>query len=108
MPPADKLKWTWKNVKPWRLVLGPVIGFVGGLAGALIFNLHGRLVGGLTFALVVTLAAALVGGLSGKQINEDLRVKPNQVIRNSGWNALRVGLLATLVGAPGFSLVVGP
>ncbi len=106
--PADRIKWTWRNAKLWLLVIGPVIGLVVGLAGALIFKLPTGLVGGLVFALVITLVTGLVGGLSGKQINEDQRVKPNQGIRNSGWNALRVGLLAALVGAPGIGLVAGP
>lgn len=105
--PAEILKWSWKNAKPW-LVIGPIFGLAIGLIGGLAFRLPGGLTGGLIFALVLALVLALVGGLSGEQINEDMRVNPNQGIRSSGWNALRTGLVCVLVGAPGVGLVGGP
>ncbi len=105
--PAEILKWSWKNAKPW-LVIGPTFGLAIGLLGALAFRLPGGLVGGLAFALVLTLALVLVGGLSGEQINGDTRIHPNQGIRSSGRIALFTGLVCVLVGAPGVGLIAGP
>ncbi len=85
--PVDKLKWSWKNAKPW-LVIGPILGLAIGLIGGLAFKLPGGLIGGLVFALVLALALVLVGGLSGEQINEAIRVHPNQGILSSGRIAL--------------------
>ena len=73
--PAEVLKWSWKNAKPW-LVIGPIFGLAIGLTGGLAFRWLGGLIGGLIFVLVLTLALVLVGGLSGEQINEGMRVYP--------------------------------
>jgi len=105
--PAEILKWSWKNAKPW-LVIGPTFGLAIGLTGGLAFGLPGGLIGGLAFALVLTLVLVLVGGLSGEQINEDMRIHPNQGIRSSGRIALFTGLVCVLVSAPGVGLVAGP
>lgn len=105
--PADILKWTWKNAKPW-LIIGPIIGLGIGLVGGLIFGLPGGLVGGLIFALVITSVAALLGGLSGEQINKDVRIHPNQGTRSSGWNALRFGLAIAVVTASSDALIGWP
>jgi hypothetical protein len=37
-----------------------------------------------------------------------MRVNPNQGIRSSGWNALRIGLIVAVAGAPAGELVSGP
>ena len=105
--PADMLKWSWKNAKPW-LVIGPILGLAIGLIGGLAFKLPGGLIGGLVFALVLALALVLVGGLSGEQINEAIRIHPNQGIRSSGWIALVTGLVCLVVGAPAGALLRGP
>ena len=81
--PADILKWTWKNAKPW-LIIGPIIGLGIGLVGGLIFGLPGGLVGGLIFALVITSVAVLLGGLAGEQINRDVRIHPTGSLLTKG------------------------
>jgi hypothetical protein len=63
--------------------LGGVLGIV--LGGALVSG-HGRGLGG-----------ALVGGLSGTPLTKNVRLKLNQGIHTSGWNALRLGLVFILI-----------
>ena len=105
--PAETLKWSWKNAKPW-VVIGPIFGVAIGLIGGLALRWPGGLIGGLIFALALTLALVLVGGLSGEQINESMRVHPNQGIRSSGRIALFTGLVCVLISAPAGMLVGGP
>jgi len=105
--PAEMLKWSWKNAKPW-LVIGLIFGPAIGLLSELVFRLRGGLISVLIFALVLAIGLALIGGLSGEQINEDMRAHPNQGTRSSGWNALRIGLISVLVGAPAGGFIGGP
>ena len=105
--PAEILKWSWKNAKPW-LVIGPILGLAIGLIGGLAFKLPGGLIGELIFALGLALVLVLIGGLSGEQINKDMRIHPNQGIRSSGRIALFTGLVCVLVGEPAVGLVAGP
>ncbi len=128
--PTEVLIWSPKKfrqtLRSW-LVLELVIGLVGGLGLGVFIGLQGRqfiglvlgfplwlfiglvfgfvvgLLGGLVFGFVV----GLVSALSGAQITENLRAKPNQEIRSSGWNALRIGLISALLGGLLARLLVG-
>jgi MFS family permease len=80
---AEKFAWSWKESRK-GLAVGLFYGLVVGLGGGLFF--------GLGF------------GLSGVPLTKNVRLKPNQGIHTSGWNALRLGLLFFLF----FGLVVGP
>jgi len=99
--PTEKLSWSFNE---WRKnwAYGLVGGLFGGLFGGLVYGL----VGGLLFGLFFGLFGCLVNGLSERELDEYLRIKPNQGIHNSGWNALRAGLVYGLfVGL--FVMVVG-
>ncbi len=90
--PVEAFMWSWKGF--WRgLIVGSFVGPLFGLIVGLVFGL----LTGLIVGLVAVLAGGLVGGLSGRQINEDMRIQPNQGIQNSGRNALRVGLVSLLL-----------
>lgn len=114
--PAEKLTWSWRAF--WQgLILGGLAGGLFGMVlGGLVFGLLGWLgvagfgggpinglyagvVLGSISGLLLGLLYGLRGGLSNEQIDEHIRLRPNQGIRDSGWNALRSGL--------GFWLVFG-
>src|SRR6266702_1208959 len=69
--------------KGFRWVVGLVVGLLGGLVGGLLY------------------------GLSGISINASLRRKPNQGIRHSGGNALRLGIPIAIGTGLVFGLVYG-
>lgn len=100
---ADKLDWSWS-----RCALGFLVGAIPGfLFGALLWwAIRGEIFipnYGLRFALTFGAAAgANVGVLLGFIVRGvDQSVSPNQGIRRSAWNALRVGLAIWLsVGLP--------
>jgi len=100
--PADVLRWTWTNFC-LGLVFGLVYWLVLGLILWLDFAAGMGLVLWLFYGLGSALGSGLVGGLSGTQGTEDMRIKPNQGIQGSGWNALRIGFIFILV----FALVGG-
>ena len=55
------------------------------------------LIGTLIFFSLITLTFILHDGLSGAPIDVDIYHKPNQGIHNSGWNALRIGIITMLI-----------
>jgi len=83
----ESLQADWLSTRRARIAYRLVGGPVGALVGALFFGLGG----------------GLVGGLSGVPLTKNVRLKPNQGIHTSGWNALRLGLLFFLF----FGLVCG-
>ena len=62
---------------------------------------------GVVFGLAVGLGGGLAGGLSGTSLTKNLRLKPDQGIHTSGWNALRLGLVFFLVVGVVVGLDVG-
>ncbi|GHP00811.1 hypothetical protein KSF_108580 [Reticulibacter mediterranei] len=85
--PHELLSWSRKGIFP---------GLLAGWGGVLlIWPLHG-VYAGLFVGVLSALAVGLVGGLSSQQIKEEHRMAPNQGIRRSGGNALRVGLVIWL------------
>jgi len=97
--PSEKLMWSWNSF---------LRGLTGGLVGLLVFELtEGSLVlvGLLTSWLFGGLTGGLVTGLSDTQVDEYSRLRPNQGIQASGWNALRSGLVSGLgIGLAGVLL----
>jgi hypothetical protein len=95
----ETLMWSWR-----KAAIGLAIGLGGGLVSAIIGSLAGGLnssIGGQT-AVVTAIAAAiglgggLLVGLTGREVG--MRTSPNQGIRRSAQNALRVGLASMLSG----------
>jgi DNA polymerase III delta prime subunit len=111
--PTDVLTWSWKSF--WKELPSVLFGKLGnvlfsllslGVVGGMLGGMLGGPVRGLSISLLIVLfgvlVTGLVGGLSGVEITEHLRIKPNQGIRSSGWNALRIGLITILIfGLPG-------
>lgn len=113
--PTEVLVWSWKRFLKGPL-LGLAFGSLIGLLDMLIILLFGRgigtVLGWLIFrqfnwwvaglldwqlnGLIIGLGVGLYLGLSGKRITEQLRIRPNLGIRNSAWNALRIGLMSAL------------
>jgi NACHT domain len=135
--PVEKLSWSWRpfwqglfyglviSVFSCVLVFGLLLGIAGmlgggsstglpadGPGGGLLFGLEVGLVFGLMFGPIGGLVSGLRSGLSNAQIDEHTRLRPNQGIRSSRWNALRIwlaswlvfGLLGALVGVLGGAL----
>lgn len=89
--PVEALVWSWKPFWKW-LFLGLFSGlFIGSLAWVLT-GLMGWLLAGLIGGPLL----GLPGGVSSIVVRKDMHTSPNQGIRNSGWNALRFGLLVGL------------
>jgi len=89
------------------LVLGLCFVVGSGLVLWLFFVVNGDLVDGLVFVLVVGLVVGLVSGLSDTQVDEHSRLRPNQGILASGWNALLSMLVTGLIGGLVLGLVFG-
>jgi len=96
--------FTWNSL--WQgLIVGLIVGLIGwlivGLIPAVIVGLIGGLIGWLVVDLVGGLMARLIceliSGILGEQINKDMRIRPNQGIRDSGSKALCLGLVGGLV-----------
>jgi hypothetical protein len=104
----ETLTWSWSKAG-----IGLVIGLAGGLASALIGSLAGGLnsgAGGQTavitsIALAIGLGGGLLVGLTGREVG--MRTSPNQGIRRSAQNALRVGLASALSGGVVIGLAFG-
>lgn len=104
--PVEKIIWAWK---------GLVFALVGGLVFALFFKLFNSSPDDLPFVLstglFVGLFVGLFGGLSDTPLASNVRLKPNQGIHTSGWNALRLGfaffLFSGLLGGLFFELLYG-
>ena len=87
----EALNWSWKNLRR-----GPPIDLIFGLAFWLVVGVGIGQVRGLVSALIGALIFGLIRGLSATQIDEHMRIHPNQGIRTSGWNALRFGSVSGL------------
>ncbi len=87
--------WSWKHTRLMFISLIPSLVLLLGVA------LRFGIINGLTLLLLSLLLGVpvlLFEGLSSKQVDETMRVNPNQGIHSSGWNALRISLIAWLVG----------
>ena len=100
--PVERLMWSWKG-DGRKLIYGLVAGLVYGLAVGLVSGLAV----GLAYGLGVGVFFELVIGLSETSLTECARLKPNQGIHASGWNAIRFGLGVGLVSGLGVGLVSG-
>lgn len=99
------MSWSWRRISRKYVVYwlggGLVVGLVLGLGGGLVLGLVFGLVGGLIVGLIAGLGGGLVGGLV------ELKITPNEGIKNSAQNAIRVGLVSWLVVGLGGGLVYG-
>ncbi|MBE0411451.1 MAG: hypothetical protein IBX69_17140, partial [Anaerolineales bacterium] len=116
---VEEIKWHPPTLHQLRKLLQ--VGLVGALNGGLLSALLGALMGwlfgslltGLRIGLVVGVIAGLVAGLFSElgqffSTSEFTRHKhPNQGIRNSAFNAMRMGLLYTLLFGSLAGLLVG-
>jgi energy-coupling factor transporter ATP-binding protein EcfA2 len=84
---TEVVTFSWKRL--WQPL---VIVLVILLASRLVGVLAGMLIG----VLIVGLVGALTGGQSGREINEQVRIWPNQGVVSAGWNGLRSGLVGGL------------
>jgi serine/threonine protein kinase len=109
--PTDKVLWSWSNL--WhnliniRHVRNGVL--VGAIAGVISYVSIGpqaenwwplALIGlgtCLLFGLTYWVLLALYQGVSSQTLDEQRRVKPNEGIRRSGQNAIRVGFISWLL-----------
>lgn len=101
--PTETLSWSWSVIrrKPSLSDIEPlVVGLILGLSIGLLF---GGVLSGLVSGLLYILGLRVLSGLSGAHLDEHMHLKPNQGIRRSGENALRVTLIVGLV----FGLVGG-
>jgi hypothetical protein len=93
---VEKLGWSWaSSIK--GVAAGVVIGVIAGVIVALARR-QGALIG---FSVAGALAFSAVGGVAGGLFGDEvtLRTVPNQGIRHSASNALRVGLPIGIAGA---------
>jgi eukaryotic-like serine/threonine-protein kinase len=114
---VETIRWSWTKAKAglWRsLLYGLIIGLTFGLAGKLIGWPGLELAGGLGAALTTTLATIFTAGLTAGEI--ETRTRPNQGIRRSAGNALRLalgwglgaGLITGVIGGLVTTSVLGP
>jgi hypothetical protein len=102
----EELMWSWKSFLrrglhaglSFGLVGGLAVGLVGGLRAGLVAGLVGGLLLGLLLELFNGLLTGMLLGLINRQIDPQMRLRPNQGIQTSGWNALRIGIGFGLVG----------
>ena len=97
---VEVLNWSWKGFLQ-NLFLGLFLGLLIGPLAELAFRLLDNrtpniLVVMLCLGLIYGLIFGMFGGFSEMQIDDHTRIQPNQGILRSGWNALRIGLIATL------------
>jgi hypothetical protein len=106
--PAEKLAWTWKSLRKNAvpsLLIGLGLGALGGLVNAypyfqqlnvFLVTLYYWLSLGIALGIIIM----LMRGFSSKELDKRQKdIKPNQGIRNSLSNSLRLGLSSgTLVG----------
>ncbi|MBE2264182.1 MAG: hypothetical protein IAE92_15655 [Burkholderiaceae bacterium] len=108
--PVETLNWSRAaalRVGRRGLVVGLLFGLIFGLIAGLIADLEGGMVDlvvtvlviGLLFALIFTLLFGLIGGLT--PVMQELKTAPNQGIRLSVQNALRIGGIGGLLGGLG-------
>lgn len=102
--------WSWKKSKKGLsdgLLFGLLFGLAGGLVAGRTRGVLAGVSGGLVTGLAFEALGGLFAGLSGTPMNADLRLSPNQGIRATGWNAIRFGIVFTLVFGLVFGLVLG-
>jgi DNA polymerase III delta prime subunit len=92
---VENLTWRWKFLLLW-----PTLGLLAGLILALFY--------GLFVWLFVGLLLGLFLGLSPARMKDSIRLRPNQGVQKSVWNALRLGLLFGLIFGLSVGLVFGP
>ena len=107
---SEKLSFSWKlflkglvNGLQFGLLIGLLIGLVVGVVGGVVSGVFVGLLIGLVGGVFVGLLVGVLEGLSSTQVDEHIRLRPNQGIQTSGRNALRVGVVGGLVSG----LVVG-
>lgn len=104
---------TWASVvvNGVFVVVGLPSGLFSWIIDGVVFGLAGGVVFGLPMGLTRGLRTVLVTKPLDTQNRKNMKIKPNQGIRNSGWNALRIGLssllISGLVFGIGFGLVGG-
>jgi hypothetical protein len=92
--PSEVIGWSWRSTR-----IGLPVGLVVGLCSGLFF--------GLVFGMVFGLVGVLIVGLTGKQMDKNSLVTPNQEIWRSVRNGVIYGLVFGLVFGPFAGLVVG-
>lgn len=92
MEPFEERYWT-------GLAIGGILGLIAGLFTTLLINWQM----GIPLGMIVMLVGSLIGGYSASEVQ--MRIKPNQGIYASGYNAVRVGLHLTLGLTIAFLLV---
>ncbi|MCL4875101.1 MAG: TIR domain-containing protein [Anaerolineae bacterium] len=99
---VEVLTWSWDSLRmnfAQYLRLGLLLGVVAGLVGSVLLEWQT----GVPLGFIVAAAGCLIGGFSGTEV--DIRIKPNQGIRTSAYNALRMGSLLSLGLTLAFLLV---
>ncbi len=117
--PVEVLVRSWKGPLiglAGGLVIGPVIGPLLGLLDHLLFSgthvaLVREMIVGLVFGVIVGpvigLVRGLVGRFSEKNLVKPASFSPNEGIRRSAKNGLKLGLIGGFVVGLGFGLFVG-
>jgi hypothetical protein len=98
--PAEKLVWSWKSVRDHAmtsLLIGLGIGILGGVFDAYPYFQHLKvfldtLYYWLSLGVALGLIIMVMRGFSSNELDTDQVIKPNQGIRNSLSNSLRLGL----------------
>jgi hypothetical protein len=105
---AEELSWhipsqqeLWSAIKV-GLIFGLTAGLVSGLIGVLIVGVIDGLRLGLFFALTVGLLGGLLAGLQtfARPRETTRRIQPNQGVRQSARNSIRMGLIGVLIIGP--------
>jgi NACHT domain len=94
--PGEILTWSRREARSKM-----VVGLLSGLLFGLLVGLPDRLLFGLVLGLLFGLVLGLLGGFSTNQLDERLRLTPNQGI----WRSARNGLLSGLLGGLGLGLL---
>ncbi len=105
--PVEIVVWSWRNI--WRnvitflstgLIFGLGIGLIVDLyTHSAVYSLQAGLYAGLIVGPPGVIFGGLFGGWSSEMLPEHIRVLPNEGIRRSARNSLRVGLVSGLSGS---------
>lgn len=105
--PAETLVWTWKSLRKHAVVswsIGLAIGAFGGVFNGFPYLQHmsvflPTLYFWLSLGAALGIIIMLMRGFTSNELDTELTIKPNQGIRNSLSNSLRLGLSSgTLLG----------